>query len=334
MTPLVSVLLPARNARETVGLALASLSGQTFREMEILVVDDASTDGTRGVVEAAATRDRRIRVLQGPGRGIVPALEVARGNARGEFLARMDADDVALPSRIADQVVALGGSERTGICGSGVRYVPEASVAGGARRYQRWLNALTTPGALMRDRFVECPLAHPTWLLRAEAVAAVGGYRDRGWPEDWDLLLRLAREGWGLDTVPGVRLLWREGAGRLSREDPRYAPEAFLQCRVHHLRRAFPGRDGVVAWGAGPTGKAFSRAWREAGGRVEAFVELDPRKLGQEIHGAPVVPPEALGDFRGALGAGAVGRAGAREEVRAGFRAQAWVEGDDFVMVA
>ncbi|MDT8341553.1 MAG: hypothetical protein RQ751_08580, partial [Longimicrobiales bacterium] len=164
--------------------------------------------------------------------------------------------------------------------------------------------------------------------------AAPGGYRDAAWPEDWDLLLRVTEAGWGLSTVGAVRLLWREGDARLSRRDARYGRDAFLRCRVHHLRRAFPRRLGVVIWGAGPTGKAFSRAWRAAGGGVVAFVDLDPRKLGQEVHGARVVPPEALHRYRDALGAGAVGRAGAREEVRAGFRAQRWEEERDFVMVA
>ncbi|HSG47979.1 MAG TPA: glycosyltransferase [Longimicrobiales bacterium] len=334
MTPTVSVLLPARNAAGTLGLALASLRHQTFREMEILVVDDASTDGTREVAAAAARVDSRVRVLEGTGRGIVPALELARGHASGIFLARMDADDLALPSRIADQLAVLSDHPQAGVCGTGVRYVPEARVAGGALRYQRWLNALTTPEALHRDRFVECPLAHPTWLMRAEAAERAGGYRDPGWPEDYDLLLRMTEGGWELATVPGVRLLWRESGERLSRRHPRYAPDAFLRCRVHYLRRAYPDRSAVVVWGAGPTGKAFSRAWRAEGGGVLAFVELDPRKLGQEIHGAPVVAPEELAAFRGALGAAAVGRAGARAEVREGFRSRGWREGRDFITVA
>lgn len=334
MAPTVSVLLPARNAADTLGPALASIRYQTFRDLEILVVDDGSTDATREVAGRASRVDSRVRVLESDGKGIVPALELARGHASGVLLARMDADDLALPTRIADQVGVLAGHPRAGVCGTGVRYVPDGHVEGGARRYQFWLNALTTPESLHRDRFVECPLAHPTWLMRAEAAEAAGGYRDRGWPEDYDLLLRMTEGGWELATVPDVRLLWRESRERLSRRHPRYAPEAFLRCRVHYLRRAYPDRAQAVIWGAGPTGKAFSRAWRAAGGRVAGFVELDPRKVGQEIHHAPVVPPEGVEAFRGALGVAAVGRDGAREEVRAGFRREGWREGTDFVTVA
>ena len=103
-----------------------------------------------------------------------------------------------------------------------MRYVPPAVVLGGALRYERWLNSLATPQAIERDLFVECPLAHPTFFLRADAVATAGGYRDRGWPEDYDLLLRLWRAGGRLGTVPEVLLHWRERAGRLSRTHPSY----------------------------------------------------------------------------------------------------------------
>ena len=144
----------------------------------------------------------------------------------------------------------------------------------------------------------------------------------------------MVQAGWGLVAVPGTGLLWRDGDDRLSRTHPRYSPPAFLRCRGHYLRRAWPDSDDVVIWGAGPTGKTFSKAWTHAGGTVAAFVELDPRKIGQEIHGAPVVSPAGLDRFWGALGVAAVGRDGAREEVRRGFEERGWREGYEFVAVA
>jgi glycosyltransferase involved in cell wall biosynthesis len=302
--------------------------------MEVLVVDDGSRDGTGDLARRVARLDSRVQVLEGRGRGIVAALELARSHARGACLARMDADDVALPTRLQDQLDLLRASVGAGLCGAGVRYFPDRAVRAGARRYEQWLNSLVSQDHLLRDRFIECPLAHPTWMARARAVEEVGGYRDPGWPEDWDLLLRMVEANWGLVSAPRIGLLWREADERLSRTHPRYSPDAFLRCRVHYLRRAWPNREEVVVWGAGPTGKGFSRAWTHAGGRVAAFVELDPRKIGQEIHGAPVVAPDGLSRFSGALGVAAVGRDGAREDVRGGFEEQGWLEGRDFVTVA
>ncbi|NIP83227.1 MAG: glycosyltransferase, partial [Gemmatimonadetes bacterium] len=191
--------------------------------------------------------------------GIVAALERARAAARGRYLARMDADDVATPRRLEAQLALMGDRPGLVACGCGVEYFPREALRDGALRYEAWINSCVTEEEIERAIFVECPLAHPTLFARADAIAAVGGYRDAGWPEDYDLVLRLWAAGGRLGKVPDVLLRWREGPGRLSRTDPRYAPDAFLACKVHHLRRTLlRGRAGVVIWGAGPVGKALS----------------------------------------------------------------------------
>jgi len=333
--PLVSVLLPVRDGVATLPRALDSIRGQQLRDLEVVAVDDGSSDGTFSLLRATAAVDPRIRVVrQAPG-GIVAALETARQRARGRFLARMDADDEALPGRLEAQVAALESDPGLGVVGCGVRYFPRDRLTDGALRYESWLNSLTTPELLRRDLFVECPLAHPTFLLRREALEEVGGYREGVGPEDYDLLLRLWEGGWGLGTVPRVLLHWRDHPERLSRVDPAYAPEAFRRLKAEVLGRTLlKGREGAVIWGAGPTGKAFSRALREEGIPLLAFVEVDPRKLGQEIHGAPVIAPPEVGRFAGALCLAAVSGEQGREEVRRCLREAGWEEGRDFVAVA
>lgn len=324
-----------RDGARFVATALRSLSAQTFRDFEVVAVDDGSTDRTFEVLRTYAAADPRVRVLRQEPRGIVAALETARRRARGALLARMDADDVALPLRLERQVGALVADPRLGVVGSGVRIVPREGLREGRLAYERWLNGLRNSRDLHRDLFVECPLAHPTFLLRRQAVEEVGGYRDAGVPEDYDLLLRLWEAGWCLGTVPEVLLEWRDHPDRLSRVDDAYGLAAFRALKVEVLARTLlREREGVVIWGAGPTGKAFSVALRERGVEVRAFVELDPRKLGQEIHGAPVVPPTRVTDFPGALVLGAVSGAGPREEVRRAVGDAGLEEGIDFVAVA
>ena len=104
---------------------------------------------------------------------------------------------------------------------------------------------------------------------------------------------------------------------------------------MHFLRRTLlAGGRAVVVWGAGPTGKALARELLEAGTPVAAFVEVDPRKLGKRIHGAPVVPVEQAARFPTALGLGAVAGPEARARVREAAAALGLVEGRDFVAVA
>jgi len=333
--PLVSVLLPVRDGADTLPEALESIRGQTLTTIEILAVDDGSRDESHAILQEVAKADPRIPVFrQGP-LGIVPALELARRNARGRYLARMDADDLALPGRLKAQVDLLESDSRTVLAGTRVAYFPREKVRVGALRYEGWINGLTTHETMERDLFVECPVPHPTFLLRAEAVELVGGYRERDWPEDYDLVFRLWEAGGRLAKVPAVLLKWREGGARLSRTHGTYSEEAFRRCKVHFLLRThLDGGRGVVVWGAGPVGKAFARELQAQGGRLEAFVDLDPRKIGQVIHGVPVVTPGDVGAFGTAFSVAAVGKGRAREEIRSALGGMGFRELEDFVAVA
>ena len=331
----VSVLLPVRDGAEHLPDCIASLRAQTDGDFEVVAVDDGSQDATPDLLHAWASADSRVQVIMQEPSGLVVALERARAHASGVWLARMDADDAALPGRFAAQRALMERDPSLVGCGCGVRYVPRELVLGGALRYERWLNSLTTSDALARDVFVECPLAHPTFFMRADAVAAAHGYLDRGWPEDYDLILRLWRLGGRFGTVPQVLLHWREGECRLSRTDPSYSHEAFRRCKAHHLAASLLSeRDGVVVWGAGPTGKLFALALAGEGVRIRAFVDLDPRKIGQHIRGAPVLTPAGIQEYRNAFCVAAVGQLGAREEIRAALAELGWRDGTDFVAVA
>jgi len=128
---------------------------------------------------------------------------------------------------------------------------------------------------------------------------AVGGYRDESWPEDYDLVLRVLAAGGRLANTPGVPLLrWRVRPDRLSLESTAYSPEAFRRCKVHFLRESFlPGTRPVVVWGAGRVGKPLARELIQQGIEVAGFVDLDPRKIGQTIHGAPVWSPAEFASY-------------------------------------
>jgi cellulose synthase/poly-beta-1,6-N-acetylglucosamine synthase-like glycosyltransferase len=340
--PSVSVLMPVRDESELLASAMESMLAQTLDDFEIVLVDDGSSNETRDASVAWGERDTRVTVLRQAPLGIVAALEHGRSIARGRYLARMDADDIAHPDRLAIQFDLMELSPGLAGCGCGVEYFPREVVRDGARRYEAWLNALVSPEQIAASIFVECPLAHPTFFLRSSVVEGVGGYVDRGWPEDYDLVLRLWEAGHRLGKVPSALHSWRERPERLSRTDGRYAPSAFLRCKVHYLRETLLARGRpVVIWGAGPVGKTMARALQTEGTSVEAFVELDPRKIGQEIHGAPVLSPDETLSRYGDSGAegmplhlAAVGQAGARERILEQLRGAGLSVLQDFVAVA
>ena len=335
LAPEVSILLPVRDAAPTLDEAVRSIRAQTIGSWEMIAIDDGSRDRSLEILKRHAREDSRIRVLSHGRKGIVSALEAGRRRCRASIVARMDADDRADPDRLREQIGFLEAHPETALCGTHVRYFPRARVRAGARRYEAWLNSLETPECLTRDLWIECPLAHPSFAMRAEALQELGGYHDCDWPEDYDLVFRFWARGLGLGVVPRILHNWREDENRLSRTDPRYAPEAFRQIKLHYLSQTLlQDRDGVVIWGAGPLGKAFARTALGSGIAVRAFVDLDPRKLGQEIHGTRVVSPEEASRFRESLSLGAVGKQGARDEIRRMLRSFGWDEGRDFVAIA
>jgi glycosyltransferase involved in cell wall biosynthesis len=291
----------------------------------VIVVDDGSRDSSGEIARDWANRDRRFRVLRQEPAGFVAASERARAEARGAYLATMGADDVSRPRRLELQLTALE-EEGLAACGGGVAFFPE--VSDGLRRYEGWLNSLSTVEAAERDLFVECPIGHPTLLARAEAVS----YRVVDWPEDYDLLLRIWGAGGRFRNVDEVVLDWRDHPARLARTDARYSLEAFARCRARYLRQdVLEGRAAVI-WGAGPVGKLHARALREAGVEIEAFVDVDPRKIGKRIYGIPVLSHHD--GPRGGVALGAVSGEAGRASLRQLAHEQGRRDGVDFFAVA
>jgi glycosyltransferase involved in cell wall biosynthesis len=330
--PRISVLLPARNAEATIAPALRSMLRQTHRDLEVVAVDDRSTDGTRAILERFRERDPRVRIVDGPGRGIVAALEAGRAACGGELIARMDADDVSHPRRLAEQLARLEADPS--LVGLGCRAVsfPNLAVREGMRRYVAWIGSLVEPEDVARERFVESPLVHPAVTLRAWALDAVGGYVERGWPEDYDLWLRLLGGGARLANLPALRFFWRDHGLRLTRSDPRYGKDRHVALKAHHLATGpLAARRTCAIWGAGVTGKALAAALAGHGIAVAHFVDVDAHKIGRTRAGARILAPDDLPPPGGPTLLVAVAARGARELIRAHLGARSYREGDDYL---
>lgn len=210
-TPRISVLIPVRNGGDYVDAAIASIRRQTFSDIEIVVVDDHSTDGTPAVLERHAMEDRRVRVLPATGAGIVDALNLALSEARGDLVARMDADDLSEPDRLGRQVAEMDARPDLVLLGTG------AVVMDAQGRVGAVIAVETHPARLVERLPVENPFLHPTVVMRRRAVEAAGGYRRQfALAEDYDLWTRLARQG-VVANMPDALLGLRRHPGQSSR---------------------------------------------------------------------------------------------------------------------
>ncbi len=334
--PRVSVLLPVRDAGDRLLPCLDSLAAQTAEDHEVVAVDDGSRDGSGERLLARARQDLRLRVLRTPPRGLVAALELALAEARSGIVARMDADDLARPARLELQLERLERDREADVLGCCVEAIADPGRAPGAgmRAYVEWTNTLLDHDAMARERFVESPIVHPSLAMRRATLLRLGGWRAFDGPEDYELWLRAFAAGLRFAKLPQVLLGWRDWPGRLTRSDPRYAPNRFLATKLEALARGPLAGRSAVLWGAGPIGKRWARALLAAGHELRAFVEVDPRKLGQRLHGAPVVPVAAAAAFRDSLHLAAVGQEGARRRIREEAARLGLLDGRDLFAVA
>jgi hypothetical protein len=333
-TPRISILLPFYNAAETLASCLRSIQRQTETRWECIAVDDGSSDPGPGLVEAARDADPRFVLISRPRAGLVAALNAGLEHCQAEFTARMDADDWMHRDRLAAQLSQLESQPELAGLGTRVRTFPRGAHNPGRQRYEKWLNRLVEPESVARDAFIECPIAHPTLMLRSEILRAFG-YRAMGWPEDYDLLLRLLAADHALAVHPRRLLGWRDGPARLSRQALEYTLERFTACKAAHLASGpLAGSERYLLWGYGATGRALRRALLHLGKSPSHIVEVHPRRLGQVIHGAPVVPPESIPELPRHPLLVSVAGPGPRAEIRATLAALALREGIDFYCVA
>jgi glycosyltransferase involved in cell wall biosynthesis len=338
--PRVSIVLPFHNARRYLRGAIESVTADRELDSELLLIDDGSTDGGASIAAAAASRDARIRLIRTGHRGVVEGLNRGIAEAEAPLVARMDADDIAHPCRVARQCALLAQRPEIDLVSCLVRPLCDGAGLGeGTRRYLDWLNASIGPTQIRRDLFVESPLPHPTVVFRKKTVEALGGYRDYDGPEDYDLWLRMASAGCRFAKIPEVLLEWRIHPRSLSRTDRRYRTRAFYRRKFDHVvgelrNGGLGGGRRLRLWGAGANGRRLGACLRRAGYRIEAFVDIDPRKVGTVRGGVKVLSAEVVGrDDEGCHYLCVVGSWGAREAIRHALGSAGKAEGEDFTIL-
>lgn len=324
----VSWLIPVRDGRPWLEACIASALAECSSADQVVVVDDGSQDGPREVCPA----DGRITWIEQSAQGIVAALERGRQACKHTLIARLDADDVALPGRIAAQKALIDSRPALAVVGGEARMVREDGAANaGMQAYVDWVNGLVCHRTAL---LVESPVFHPAVLMRADAVDAVGGYRHGDFPEDYDLWLRLVQAGYEVASVDMPVVQLRDRTHRLTRSDPRYRRDAFDALKRDWLKANVLSPDAKVAvWGAGKTGRRWLRWLLAEGYSVPAVIDGFGAT---ERQGVPVIPPDALAQLDVDLLLVAVGARGARGQIRRTVQAirPSWQEGHDWWCLA
>ena len=329
------MVLPFYNSAATLEQTLDSIQGQSLTDFELLAVDDGSSDQSATIVAERSREDPRIRLLQ-PGRiGVAAASNYGIAEAVSDFVARMDADDLMHPQRLAKQYTFLTEHPHIDLVGCQVSLFPKNRVRAGFREYVRWQNSCITQRDIADEVYVELPIANPSVMFKRHRILELAGYRDGAFPEDYDLQLRLVEAGYRLAKIPDVLLYWRESYGRLTRTDSRYSREAFDRLRADYLARdaRLQTERPVVVWGAGRKSRKRASLLLERGVNFSAWIDIDPRKVGNIVQGIPVVPPSWLKQQEKPFILGYVTNHGARDLIAAELEEVGYRRGEDYLMV-
>ncbi|MBM3117232.1 glycosyltransferase family 2 protein [Jeongeupia naejangsanensis] len=230
MMPVISIILPCYNAAALLPETLASLSAQTLADFECIAIDDGSTDATRAVLEAHAARDPRFIVVSRENRGLIATLNEAIALARGEWIARMDADDIARPERLARQLARLN---ETGadVCGVGIRFFGE--------RDGIWLPP-ESDAALKAALLFNPPFAHPGVVARAALFKAHGYDAGAQHAEDYALWCAFARAGARFTGIAEPLLDYRVHPGQITQTRRAEMAATGAAIRADYAHHALP----------------------------------------------------------------------------------------------
>jgi len=331
--PLISVVLPFRNAEITLQSAVHSILNQTFTNFEILLVDNGSTDKSPNIALQLAREDTRIRLLREECTGIVPALNTGLNHAQATYIARMDADDIAYPERLVTQLQYLEDHPDIGLIATQADY-GGAQEAKGFRAYLDWCNQLISHEQISLNRFVDAPLVHPSVMFRKELLAKYGGYEQDDFPEDFELWLRWLESGVRFAKIERPLLRWNDHPERLTRQSARYRPEAFYRIKATYLNRWLrqynPFYPEVVIWGGGRKSRQRVALLEAQGSRITAYVDIQAHKTTTRpcITYQDIAPP---GQY---FIVSYLANQGQRKKVKAYLKNKGYVEGVHFLLAA
>ena len=289
-SPLISILMPAKNAEKFIASCLESILQQSYPHWELVVVDDHSTDQTTKII-SSYTSDNRIRLFHNTYKGIIPALRLALEQAKGIYITRMDADDLMPEHKLEVLSKALAEKGKGHIVTGKVRYFSdEFELMPGFINYENWLNELCDTHTHWEEIYKECPVASPAWMMHQDDLRACEAFDPLLYPEDYDLVFRWRNKGMRVVAIDEVVHLWRDHSQRASRTKEHYKNNFFAALKVlHFLTHDLNVNTPLYLWGAGKKGKEIAQLLYE---KKTDFIWItnNPKKIGHLIYNQVIQP--------------------------------------------
>lgn len=327
---IVSILVPFKNTDSFIAECISSIKKQTYQNWEAIFIDDSSTDGSYGIVEQASKSDSRIHLYKNSGTGIISALQTAFSKCKGDYITRMDSDDIMTSNRIEVMVNSLLVNGKKHLAVGQVKYFREDGVSDGYARYERWINRLTETGSNYSEIYKECVIPSPCWMLHREDFMACEGFEPNRYPEDYDLTFRFYRAGYTCIPCDKILLHWRDYSTRTSRTHEHYAINYFLDIKVHYfLELDYDDNRPLTIWGAGNKGKTVAKLLLEKGIPFHWICD-NKKKIGKHIYNQELFNFDFLTELNHPQSIVTVANEEAQKEIRSYFDQQDMLSMTDY----
>jgi glycosyltransferase involved in cell wall biosynthesis len=327
---LISILTPFKNTSEFLPECIQSIQQQTYKNWELLIIDDGSTDSSYEIVENLSKTDKRIKLYKNPGHGIIDALKFAFSKSSGAYITRMDSDDIMAANKLEVLSKNLLDNGKRHVAIGLVKYFSDKGISNGYYKYEKWLNKLTKNGINYSEIYKECVIPSPCWMIHREDLLACDAFNPDRYPEDYDLTFRFYESNYNCISCNELLHYWRDYSTRTSRTHEHYAQNYFLDIKLHYyLKLDYNKSRPLTVWGAGFKGKTIAK--KLVDNNIPFYWICDnPKKIGKDIYGQTLKSFEFLNTLSNPQSIVTVANSQAQTEIRAYFKTQQMQAMEDY----
>ena len=284
--PLVSIIMAAKDTAPYLPGCIESIISQTYKNWELIAINDHSSDRTPDIIKWYADKDDRIKLFHSKRHKLIPTLKEGYAEAKGELINRMDSDD-SMPQDKLEVLVNEWLKYGKGhiVAGGTEHFVDKGEVGDGFRRYEEWLNEVAREEKHWQEIYQECVIPSHCWIIHREDFEKADAFNPEVYPEDYDLCMRFYKNGLNVHGLDKVLHFWRDRSDRISRTWEEYKDNRYFDLKLRYFYQIDRDRSkSLILWGAGRNGKDLAKLLLEEEDTFH-WVCDNERKIGKDVYG-------------------------------------------------